>query len=159
MKHFYLLLAGLSVFLGFILPQKSYTEVFDRKDLNTVLAEPLKTDFAPYDKADYIYPNVANITDEHLKWMFDAGIQESDIFYVEFIMSHESTWRLDAVNYLGCIGIGQNCPDANGYKWLEEACPDWRTNAVCQLKRFAIYAQRYGGWEGSYLFWINNNWW
>lgn len=65
-----------------------------------------------------------------------------------------------AVNSLGCIGIGQNCPDKNGRLWLAEACPDWRTNYDCQNAAFTKYAlDRYGSWEAALEFHKANNWW
>ena len=74
-------------------------------------------------------------------------------------MTHETHWRVDAINSSGCIGIGQNCPNRDGYYWLKEACPEWQNDPVCQLKRFSIYAGRYGGWQGAYNFWQQNRWW
>lgn len=92
--------------------------------------------------------------------MHDAGIKQSDWAAVDYIITRESSWRLDAVNSIGCIGLGQNCPDKNGYLWLVDSCPNWRTDAICQLKRFGLYAQdRYGGWQQSKLFRQQHNWW
>ena len=72
-----------------------------------------------------------------------------------FIYMKESSDRLDAVNSIGCKGLGQDC---NGQ--LEIQCPDWKTNRQCQNAFWDNYAvNRYGGWVQSYNFWIENNWW
>jgi hypothetical protein len=77
-----------------------------------------------------------------------------------YIYMHESSMRLDAVNPIGCIGLGQNCPDKNGNYWLKEACPDWQTNYICQDNAFTNYAVvRYGSWNNAYNFWLRNHWW
>ena len=93
----------------------------------------------------YVEPIYAPMTDNEAK---------------NFIYQHESSMRLDAMNSIGCIGIGQNCPDKNGHYWLKDACPDWQTNYECQDAAFTNYANvRYGGWQGSVEFWKNNGWW
>lgn len=94
----------------------------------------------------------------HTELMAAAGIAESDWPYVEFIIQHESTWRPTARNPQGCIGLGQNCPQ-NGHYWLVDTCPNWENDPVCQLKRFSVYAGRYGGWYGSYVRWQQQGWW
>lgn len=92
--------------------------------------------------------------------MAAAGIAAADYGYVDFIITKESTWRPAATNSWGCIGLGQNCPDRNGYYFLKDACPNWQNDPVCQLKRFTGYAEgRYGGWADAYNFWVNNGWW
>lgn len=78
-------------------------------------------------------------------------------YAVDYVLSHESTWRPDAVNPTGCIGLGQSCPGGSG---LSAECPDWKTNVSCQVRHFTKYAQnRYGGWTGAYNFWQSNRWW
>lgn len=77
----------------------------------------------------------------------------------DFIYQHESNFRLDAVNSIGCIGIGQRCPQ-KGVNALEVACPDWRTNYECQDAHFTAYMlYRYGSWENAMSFWLANKWW
>lgn len=77
-----------------------------------------------------------------------------------FIYTKESGCRLGARNPIGCIGIGQNCPDKNGFYWLKAACPDWETNYSCQNQAFTNYAvSRYGSWSGAHAFWLQNHWW
>lgn len=92
--------------------------------------------------------------------MLAAGIRPADYPYVDYIINHESRWNPAAVNPRGCIGLGQNCPDGSGRTWLSEACPDWKTNPVCQLKRFSKYANdRYGGWAQAYNAKVAKGWW
>lgn len=75
--------------------------------------------------------------------------------YKAFIYQHESGNRLGAVNSRGCIGLGQSCGGS-----LAVACPNWRTNRICQDKFWDNYAiARYGGWEQSYQFWVKSHWW
>ena len=82
-------------------------------------------------------------------------IYHTDNYYMEYIFQHESSGRLTAVNYLGCIGLGQDC---NGQ--LAVKCPNWTTDQACQVAFFSDYAvRRYGSWEASCNFWINNHWW
>jgi type II secretory pathway pseudopilin PulG len=89
----------------------------------------------------------------HTDWMAQAGISPSDYGYVDYIISHESGWRPDARNSIGCLGLAQACP---GQKILN-VCPD--LNPVCQLKWASSYANRYGGWAGSYNAWQSKSWW
>lgn len=79
-------------------------------------------------------------------WMIDAGIAESDWVHVNAVLGQESSWKLDATNYLGCIGLGQACPGGNKAEMLNR-CPDWQTNGVCQMEVWNDYAiRRYGSW-------------
>lgn len=89
----------------------------------------------------------------HTDWMREAGIPEENWGYVEYIIAHESGWLPSNVNSTGCIGLGQNCP-SNGKYFLVEACPNWQTDPVCQLRRWDHYATKYGGWQGSYNHWL-----
>jgi resuscitation-promoting factor RpfB len=92
--------------------------------------------------------------------MREAGIPESQLYYADFIIDRESTWRVNARSWNNCIGLGQNCPDARGNYWLVRACPNWENDPVCQLQRFNTYAQdRYGGWDNAFEFWQRNRWW
>lgn len=72
--------------------------------------------------------------------------------YKQFIYQHESGCRTDAVNSIGCTGLGQACPGSK----LPCSLSDW----VCQDNWFSNYAiQRYGSWEAAYNFWQANRWW
>jgi hypothetical protein len=76
--------------------------------------------------------------------------------YMDYIFLHESTNNPCAINAGGCIGLGQSCPGGSG---LATACPNWRQDVACQIAHFTGYANRYGGWAGSYAFWLANHWW
>ncbi len=82
-----------------------------------------------------------------------AGIAEADLPLADYIFQKESGWRVDAVNSIGCIGIGQSCPNGSG---LAKECPDWKTNLLCQVKHFKGYMERrpqYGTWAKAKHFW------
>jgi TolA-binding protein len=68
-----------------------------------------------------------------------------------FIYQHESGNNPNAVNSIGCRGIGQACPGSKLPCGADYACQDaWFTN----------YAMtRYGSWEAAYQFWIAHRWW
>jgi len=90
-------------------------------------------------------------------WMKEAGIDESDWKYVDYIVNKESGWNPNAVNSSsGATGLCQALP---GNK-MASAGDDWMSNPVTQLKWCDSYAkQRYSGWENSYNAWISKNWW
>lgn len=90
----------------------------------------------------------------HTDWMAAAGVAPSDYGYVDFIFSHESGWRPDAVSPNGYYGLGQT-----NLAKLSGACPNWQNDPVCQIRLFTSYASRYGGWQGSYNFWVSHHWW
>jgi hypothetical protein len=122
-------------------------EGFENKELTKTLSVK---NFEHYETKNYVMASGDAMT-----WMIQAGISEKDWGYVDYIMSHESGWRPGAVNAIGCVGLGQNCGS-----WLVEACPLWQVDPVCQLKRFAVYAnERYGGWEQAYNEWLWKHWW
>ena len=82
-------------------------------------------------------------------------VYHSDDFYKEYIFSHESSNRLNAVNSIGCYGLGQDCNNA-----LANECPNWQTDLDCQLRFWDKYAiRRYKSWANAYQFWINHKWW
>jgi vacuolar-type H+-ATPase subunit I/STV1 len=66
-----------------------------------------------------------------------------------FIFQKESGNRLDAVNSIGCYGLGQDC---NGS--LASVCPNWRTDRPCQESFWESYMlRRYGSWERAVAHW------
>ena len=95
----------------------------------------------------------AVITGDKSTWLAASGIPQSDWGYVDYIISHESSWRPDARNSGGCLGLAQACP---GTKILA-VCPT--LDPVCQLQWANAYAARYKGWAGAYSFWLANKWW
>jgi len=71
--------------------------------------------------------------------------------YKQFIYMKESGCRTNAINSIGCRGIGQACPGS------KLPCGD---DFACQDAWFSNYAiQRYGSWERAYNFWVQNRWW
>lgn len=95
-----------------------------------------------------------------VEWMNQAGIAQADQGYVDYIVTDESEWNPGAVSPNRCIGLGQNCPDANGNYWLDDSCPNWRDDPACQLRRFGEYAVgRYGSWREAYEFKRRKGWW
>lgn len=75
---------------------------------------------------------------------------------MQYIFQHESGNRLDAVNSIGACGLGQSLSCSK----LSNVCPDWQTDAACQIKYFTSYANaRYGGWVNAQIFWSSNRYW
>lgn len=87
------------------------------------------------------------------EWMAAAGIAKSDWGYVDYIISHESTWNPNATNASsGACGLAQALPcskvPGNGY------------DPVANLQWASGYAvSRYGSWKGAYEAWTVQNWW
>lgn len=100
-------------------------------------------------------PNTSVAADK-ANLMAQAGIVSSQHSSADFIISRESGWRPAARSANNCIGLGQRC----NATILISACPNWETDAVCQLKHFNGYAVgRYGSWDKAYTFWSVNHWW
>lgn len=98
---------------------------------------------------------LGNISAQKAGYMAGAGIAASDYGYVDFVIDHESHWNVGSTNSGGCKGLGQACPGSK----LVAACPNWDIDAACQLRFFSNYANKYGGWEGAYNFWVAHHWW
>ncbi len=86
--------------------------------------------------------------------MAAAGISSSDYPYVDYIVSRESGWRVNATNG-STWGLCQALP---GNK-MSSAGADWQTNPVTQLRWCAGYAAGKGGWASSYELWVSQNYW
>jgi len=72
--------------------------------------------------------------------------------YMAYIYQHESGCRTDALNSIGCFGIGQSCPRSK----IAHCGTDWS----CQNAWFTNYAvTRYGSTLQAYNFWLANHWW
>lgn len=85
-----------------------------------------------------------------------AGVGPSQQFAADFIIARESGWNLAARNAGGCLGLGQACPGSK----LVNACPNWQSDATCQIQFFTGYANsRYGSWQGAYEAWLVKHWW
>lgn len=88
--------------------------------------------------------------------LVSAGVNIDQAPYADYVIAHESGWRLGARNAGGCLGLGQACPGSK----LIAACPNYATDAICQIQFFSRYANgRYGSWRGAYNFWLVNRWW
>ncbi len=96
-----------------------------------------------------------NVSGDKSSILGAAGVPSSQYSAADFVIARESGWNLAARNSGGCLGLGQACPGAK----LVNACPDWDSNAVCQVRFFNGYASRYGGWQGAQEFWLLHGWW
>lgn len=68
-----------------------------------------------------------------------------------FIYARESGNNPNAVNSIGCRGLGQACPGS------KLPCGN---DYACQDKYFSKYAiDRYGSWSEARKFWEQNHWW
>lgn len=100
-------------------------------------------------------PFNANVSADKQSIMSAAGIPASDYDYVDYIVTRESGWRVNASNG-STWGLCQALPGSK----MSSAGADWQTNPVTQLKWCSGYASgRYGGWAGAYAKWISQHWW
>lgn len=89
----------------------------------------------------------------HEQLMAAAGIQSKDYAAADYIISHESSWDVNATEPTTLAhGLVQALPySKTGCGW---------TDGVCQLKWASTYAvERYGSWQGAYAHWTVNRWW
>lgn len=95
-------------------------------------------------------------TGSHKHWMEQAGIPKSWYEDLNWIINHESGWRVNATNPgSGAYGIPQSLP---GNK-MASAGRDWRTNPITQLKWMYSYVKgRYGNASNAKHFWQTHNW-
>ena len=92
----------------------------------------------------------------HEGLMAAAGIASSDYGYVDFIVTHESGWRVNAYNPSGATGLCQALPGSK----MASAGADYLTNPVTQLIWCNSYAVgRYGSWANAHGFWLAHKWW
>jgi uncharacterized protein YabE (DUF348 family) len=87
--------------------------------------------------------------------MSQAGIAPSDYAYANFIISHESGWRVTASNPSGAYGLCQALPGSK----MSSAGGDWQTNPITQLRWCSGYAHKFGGWGGAYNYWLSHHYW
>ncbi len=79
-----------------------------------------------------------------------AGCGDNE--YANYIYMHESGCNTNALNSIGCYGIGQSCPKSK----IAHCGSDY----ACQNEWFTNYAvERYGSWAGAYNFWVSHKWW
>ena len=95
------------------------------------------------------------LTGDHTKLMRAAGIPESWFSAINYIVTHESGWRVNATNpSSGAYGLPQALPGSK----MASAGKDWRTNPITQLKWMKEYVGRYGGGPGAAAFWRSHHW-
>ena len=118
-----------------------------RKEIQAVVAqEPVKQIVARRKAFD--------ISKDKASVMAAAGIRQSDYPYVDYIVTRESGWRVQATNGR-TWGLCQALPGSK----MASAGADWQTNPVTQLRWGRGYAAGKGGWEAAYNFWLSHHWW
>lgn len=95
-------------------------------------------------------------TGSHKHWMEQAGIPKSWYEDLNWIINHESGWRVNATNPgSGAYGLPQSLP---GNK-MASAGKDWKTNPITQLKWMYSYVKgRYSNASNAKHFWQTHNW-
>ena len=94
------------------------------------------------------------LTGDHRALMRRAGIPASWFDAINFIVTHESGWRVNATNpSSGAYGLPQALPGSK----MASAGSDWRTNPITQLKWMKGYVSRYGGGPGAAAFWKSHH--
>lgn len=94
-------------------------------------------------------------TGSHEHWMKQAGIPASWFSSINYIVTNESGWRVNATNpSSGAYGLPQSLPGSK----MAAAGRDWRTNPITQLKWMKSYVSRYGGGPGAAAFWRAHHW-
>jgi hypothetical protein len=86
--------------------------------------------------------------------MLSNGYSEADFSATVFIISHESGWRVNAMNPSGAYGLPQALPGSK----MGSMGADWATNYQTQLRWFWQYcAGRYGSVQGAYQYWLSHH--
>jgi uncharacterized protein YabE (DUF348 family) len=99
---------------------------------------------------------VVAVTGDKTSWMAAAGISAGDYGYVNYIVSHESGWRVNASNPSGAYGLCQALPGSK----MASAGADWASNPITQLRWCNGYAVgRFGSWGGAYSYWTSHGYW
>lgn len=91
-------------------------------------------------------------TGGHTDWLRAAGVPEKDWKYADYIIQHESGWRVDAVNRTsGACSLAQALP-------CSKIKGDWKNPIVAIAWQHAYVSRRYGGYYQAYVFWTVNKW-
>lgn len=99
---------------------------------------------------------VVYVNGDHTSMMAAAGISGGDYGYVDYIVSHESGWRVTAYNSSGAYGLCQALPGSK----MASAGGDWESNPITQLRWCNSYAVgSYGSWAAAYSHWVAYRWW
>lgn len=129
--------------------EENGVEVSRRVIQQVITAQPVAKVVARGRKAPVVVGDKASI-------MSAAGIPADQHYAADFIISRESGWRVNALNSRGCGGLGQACPSSK----LANVCPNWQSDAVCQMRFFNGYAVgRYGSWTRAMEIWQLQHWW
>lgn len=100
-------------------------------------------------------PFTANVSADKISIMAAVGIAPSDYDYVDYIITRESGWRVNASNG-STWGLCQALPGSK----MSSAGADWQTNPITQMRWCNGYAQaRYGGWAAAYSYWLSHHNW
>ena len=93
---------------------------------------------------------------DHNTLMSAAGIPQDQWACTDYIISHESGWRVNASNGgSGAYGLPQSLPGSK----MASAGADWATNPITQLKWYYGYTSaRYGSPCGAYEYWLVHHW-
>jgi len=116
-----------------------------------------KTEVEPEPQQPQIVVAAKPLTDKE-SLMQQAGIPRTDWAAVDYIVSHESSWRPTAWNTTGsgAYGLCQALPASK----MASAGDDYMSNPVTQLRWCHDYAEsRYSGWWSAFAFWKANRWW
>ena len=144
-------LSGLSSGIKFAQSMITNVPIYIAKQM----AKWVKEQFETLDSAMNPNGTSAAPTGDHKHWMKQAGIPESWFDSINYIVSHESGWRVNATNpSSGAYGLPQSLPGSK----MAAAGRDWRTNPITQLKWMKSYVGRYGGGPGAAAFWRSHHW-
>lgn len=159
-------LAGLSCLLPLSVTKDH--EIDFRSPTTVKLTQSLQSShLAPLGTLEGIYTAPAVLPSDHLAIARAAGISDSDLFYVNFIIGNESGWCStkwqgthdcpDSYQPTGSLydtweGYGL-CQSTPGIKMSAEG-GNWQSDPITQLKWCSTYVQnRYGSWAGAYNYW------
>ena len=101
---------------------------------------------------------VGDLDEQQQAWLRQADIAETDWFYVDYIIFHESRWRYQVWNTRGsgAFGLCQALPADK----MRSFGADYLTNPLTQLRWCDWYAKdRYGSWQAAYQNWLLRHWW
>lgn len=93
---------------------------------------------------------------EQVADLVTAKFGANSVQYVDYIITHESTWNVTAVNRgSGAYGLGQALPASK----MAPFGADYRTNGITQAKWMLSYiSERYSTPSNAVKFWKNHNW-
>lgn len=119
------------------------------------MLQKLKDKHDEEDEGSASGPN-AKPTGDHKHWMKQAGFKPGDYSAINWIVNHESGWRVNATNgSSGAYGLPQSLPGSK----MASAGTDWKTNPITQLKWMKSYVKgRYGSAAAAKRFWEKHNW-